>query len=206
MEEKEKKKEVKYYETWAELINDMRLYKVIAIVSLFGFFVMLFISIRVSLQPPMVIRVDTQGNPAIVEPRKDNTISPQEVQNFVTYYIEYWKGWDYYNFDENFNRVFTMKTQQMITASNNYLRDNKIIEKIKSEQLRYKIKLSDIVIKSQGKQFITVEATGVREEGSYLNSQVKPVRFMATLNIVVVPRTISPWGMLVAGYDERTFD
>ena len=196
----------RYYETWAELIVDMRFHRVIAGVSLFAFFIILFWSMKVLNRPPMVIRVDQLGNPAIVEAKSAQVITPQEVQNFVTYFVEYWRGWDLYKYDDNFNRVYTMKTAEMTSKSNSFLRDNKVIEKIKSEKLRYKIILTDIVIKSRDKNFVAVEVTGAREEGAYESSSKKQVRFMATLTLAVVPRTSSPWGLLAVSYDERVFD
>ncbi|PKK86425.1 MAG: hypothetical protein CVT48_01100 [Thermoplasmata archaeon HGW-Thermoplasmata-1] len=201
-----KNKEPKYYETWAELIVDMRFHRVIASAALFAFFIILFWSMKVLNRPPIVIRVDQLGNPAIVEAKSAQVITPQEVQNFVTYFVEYWRGWDFYKFDDNFNRVYTMKTAEMTSKSNSFLRDNKVIERIKSEKLRYKITLTNIVIKSRDKNFVVVEVTGNREEGSYETTIAKQVRFMTTLVLAVVPRMSSPWGLLAVSYDERVFD
>jgi len=199
-------KTVRYYETWAELIIDMRFHRIIATVSLFAFFIILFWSMKVLNKPPLVIRVDALGNPAIVEAKSAQVITPQEVQNFVTYFIEYWRGWDFYKYDDYFTKVFSMKTAEMSGKSNTFIRDNKVIEKIKSEKLRYKIMLTEIVIKSRDKNFVVVEVTGTKEEGSYDSPSKKDVRFMATLTLAVVPRTVSPWGLLASNYEERVFD
>ncbi|MDZ4384847.1 MAG: hypothetical protein U0944_00320, partial [Candidatus Moranbacteria bacterium] len=86
--EQSKNKGPKYYETWAELIVDMRFHRVVAAASLFAFFIILFWSMKVLRRPPLVIRVDSLGNPAIVEARSEGVITPQEVQNFVTYFVE----------------------------------------------------------------------------------------------------------------------
>lgn len=202
----ERNKEPKYYETWAELIVDMRFHRVVAATSLFAFFIILFWGLKVLQRPPMVIRVDSLGNPAIVEARSEGIITPQEVQNFVTYFVEYWRGWDFYKYDDYFNRVSSMMSREMINTADSYLRDDKVIEKIKSQKHRHKIILTDIVIKSRDKNFVVVEVSGNREEGSYDSAAKKQVRFMATLTLIVVPRINSPWGLLATNYDERVFD
>jgi len=201
-------KQVRYYEIWSEISQSAKWSRIISIIISFAFLVMLLAFLRMSSKPLMVVRVDTLGNPAIVEARKENTISPQEVQNFVLYFVNYWRGLDYYSYDDNFRRLFdNMMTSKMISAGNGYLQENKIIETIKSEQLRYKIKISQVTIKSLSRQSAVVEVSGVREEGSYKpNSKVKTINFIATLNLLVVPRTTSPWGLLCDGYEEKVFN
>jgi len=197
----------RYYETWAELIVDMRFHRIMAGAAIFAFFIILFWSMRVLSRPPIVIRVDQLGNPAIVEAKSSQVITAQEVQNFVTYFVEYWRGWDFYKYDDNFTRVFqNMMTQDMANKCNGFLRDNKVIEKIKQENSRYKITIGEIIIKSNDKNYVVAEVSGTREEGSYTSSRDKrEIRFMATVVMKVVPRTVSPWGLLAQDYDERTF-
>ena len=203
-----KNSQPRYYETWAELIVDMRFHRIIAGAAIFAFFIILFWSMRVLNRPPVVIRVDQLGNPAIVETRSAQNITPQEIQNFITYFIDYWRGWDFYKYDDNFTRVFqNMMTQDMANKCNGFLRDNKVIEKIKQENSRYKITIGEIVIKSNDKNYVVAEVSGTREEGSYTLSSKdkKEIRFMATVVMKIVPRTVSPWGLLAQDYDERTF-
>lgn len=202
---------VRFYETWAELIVDMWFHRVVAVASLFLFFVILFWALKVLTRPPVVIRVDRLGNPQIVQDaRSEGSIAPEEIQNFVTYFIEYWRGWDYYKYDDNFKRVFEKQmTGELANKLNTYLRENRVIEKIKQEKLKYKVMASSIVIKSRDKNYVVVEVAGTREEGSYDGAVTvgkKDVRFLATIVLKVVPRTVSPWGLLAQDYEEKVFD
>lgn len=201
------KQKVPYYEIWSDIIQTARFWRLISFLSMTGFFIMVFMSIKIMNKPPVVIRIDAQGNPSVAELKSMQNISEQEVHNFVAYFITYWREWDFYAYDSNFSRVFSnMMTSDMVSRSNNFLTTTKIIEQIKSQELKFKISLSEIIVKSQDKNFLTIEVFGTRTEGSYKNNDKKNIRFMAKLVLQIVPRTTSPWGLLCNSYEEQNFD
>jgi len=196
----------KYFEVFGDTVHLLNILKIFLALSLALNIFMVLLLRRATSVPPMVIRVDAYGNPAVVETMNSQNISPQEIQNFATYFIEYWRGWDFYKYDDHFTRVWTMMTSNMQALSAKYLDENKVVDKIQKERLKYKVTLTEMRIISNDKKHVVLEMTGIRTEGSYENSITKEIRFISTLTLRVVPRKISVWGLQVDIYDERTFD
>lgn len=196
----------KYFEVFGDTVGLLNGFKLALALSLALNIFFILLLRRATSAPPMVIRIDSAGNPAIVESVNSQNISPQEVQNFATYFIEYWRGWDVYKYDDNFTRVWTMMTGGMQAASGKYLEETKVVDKITKERLKYKITLTEIRIKASDKKYVVVEITGTRNEGTYENTAAKDVRFIGTLTLAVVPRKVSVWGLMVDSYEERVFD
>ncbi len=196
----------KYFEVFGDTVRLLNIFKSALLLSLaLNIFLVLLLR-RTAGLPPTVIRVDSIGNPAVVESMGSGNISPQEVQNFATYFIEYWRGWDVYRHDDNFTRVWRMMTTAMQQAAAKYLEENKVVDKITKERLKYKIALTEIRIKSADRKYVVVEVTGTRNEGNYKDDNSKEVRFIGTLVLAVVPRTVSVWGLMTDSYEERVFD
>lgn len=196
----------KYFEVFGDTVKMLAAFKLALALSLALNIFFVFLLRRATSVPPMVIRIDSAGNPAIVESISSQNISPQEVQNFATYFIEYWRGWDIYKYDDNFTRVWTMMTGGMQAKSGKYLEENKVVDKITKERLKYKITLTEIRITASDKKYVVMEVTGTRSEGNYENNTAKDVRFIGTLTLTVVPRKVSVWGLMVDSYEERAFD
>lgn len=196
----------KYFEVFGDTVQMLKIFKFSLALSLaLNIFLVLLLR-RATGVPPMVIRVDAHGNPAIVETMGAQNISPQEVQNFATYFIEYWRGWDIYKYDDHFTRAWTMMTSNMQASGAKYLDENKVVAKIEKERLKYKIMPTEMRIISSDRKYVVLEVTGIRTEGSYETAVAKEVRFIGALTLRVVPRKTSAWGLLADVYDERAFD
>ena len=195
-----------YLETWAELLAFARFTKICALTALFMACFVLFWALRVLHRPPMVIRVDSQGNPAITEFRRNQNITPQEIQNFVTYFTEYYTGWDYYAYDEQFTRCWKMMTPEFAQKADMELKQRDVVNQIQTERIKRKVKVNEVNIKTVDKKIVTVEVRGVRTEGTYNRPEQKQVIFSADLKLVIVPRTESLWGLLVDNFEEHLYN
>ncbi|MFH1367868.1 MAG: VirB8/TrbF family protein [Elusimicrobiota bacterium] len=195
----------KYFETWGEIVAFARFSKIVALIALFLAFIVLFWALRVLNRPAMVIRIDSLGNPSITDFKHNQNITREEIQNFVAYFVEYYTAWDVHTYEEYSSRAVRMMTPNMLQAAKSYHDNNSISELVVSKKVKRKVKVTEANIKSIDKCFISVEVRGNRAEGSYDNLEKKDVVFSIDMNIAIVPRTESLWGMLVDTFEEHIY-
>ena len=195
----------KYFETWGDIMAFATFSKIVALTALFLAFLMLFWVLRVINRPPIIIRIDSNGNPSITNFKHNQDITPQEIQNFVTYFVEYYTGWGVYTYEEYTSRAVKMMAPNMFQAASAFHDKNSIDTLVKSQEIKRKVKITEINIKSIDKHSIGVEVRGNRTEGSYSKEETKNVVFSIDMNIIIVLRTRSLWGMLVETFEEHIY-
>jgi hypothetical protein len=196
----------KYLETWGEIVAFARFAQRAALLSLFFTFLLLFWALRTLNRPPIVIQVDERGNPTITECKNTQNVTPQEIQNFVSYFVEYYTGWDYYKYDEYATRASKMMTKKMLAQARALHDRGGIASIVKAQKVHRKINISEVNIRSVGKSYIAVEVRGIRSEGYYEKTDNKDVVFSISLNLVAVPRTQSLWGLLADTCEEHNYN
>lgn len=175
-------------------------------------------AIYVRVQPPTVIRVDKDGNAAVVggprplgvgnAPSVDSSlgVGPTDlegravVRQFLTRYLAYTPD----SVDRNLAEALNMMTANLRTYSMNKLRDDDTVGKIKSDHI-----ISDFEIRSiqpvKGTPW-AYTVFGVKEVHRVKNATETTDQIVGRYNVRLVETTrseMNPSGLLVAEYGEQ---
>ncbi len=198
----------KYYEVWGDTLNMLYFLRTLCIILAFAVVGLLILLKQSMNKLPLVVKVSELGQPQIVADWQSKIfVSPPEIVNFTQTFLEGFCGWDYYQYDDNFRKVFKLMTPECAKKLDEYLLANKIVDQIKQAQLRTKINFAKIDITKDTKDAVWVKVKGTKIQTSYLNPEYKKnIIFVTELVDKKVPRTLqTPWGLLVDYYNETIF-
>jgi len=198
----------KYYEVRGDALNMLYFLRTLCIILAFAVVGLLILLKQSMNKLPLVVKVSELGQPQIVADWQSKIfVSPPEIVNFTQTFLEGFCGWDYYQYDDNFRKVFKLMTPECSKKLDEYLLANKFVDQIKQAQLRTKINFAKIDITKDTKDAVWVKVKGTKIQTSYLNPEYKKNIFFETeLVYKKVPRTLqTPWGLLVDYYNETIF-
>lgn len=198
----------KYFEVFGDTLaqNSFLKHTVLLLVCLLIF---MTIIVKTSMvKPPLVIRVDGLGNAEAFKNIKNlQNVTPVEISNFTQYFMQYFTSYNFYTYDEDFTRAFKMMTPACMQKMNDRLTTNQIVESIKNNQFKTKLKIGEIITVKDSPQYINLKVKGTKEIRSYQNSDFyREEIFEDELSIKKVPRTEkTPWGLLVDSWNESLY-
>jgi len=210
----------KYFEIWGDSLALLKMMRWVIILLAFAVIGLILLLRIEKNKMPIVVKVDSLGRPEVISDwRSLNAVSWPEVQNFTETFMEYYTAWNYYTWNENFQKAFKMMTIKYQQTAQGDLARNQADVEIQKSQYKTKLYISgkyeNIV---DAKDSIRFKIKGVRTFESYLNRDFKKeVIFEAELVLKKVPRgqkdaakksaeEVSPWGLLVDYYNETTYN
>lgn len=200
--------EQKYFEVFGDTVTE-NLFLRNLVVLLLGLCIFLaIVAARTLNKPPLVIRVDQLGEAAAFSGVKQLTqVTGPEVRNFTEYFVKYLTAWDFYTYDDDLNKALGMATDNAKVRLKEYLDGIHVVDQIKANTLRTKLKISEIVVEKDTPQVVRVSVRGTREASSYENAEYKKETvFENTIIMQKVSRSIkTPWGLLVDDWTEKIF-
>jgi len=203
--EEQQKESKKYYEVWGDSLNLLYYFKSLSLV-LIGVIVILVIMLKyASEKTPIVVKVDQLGNTmAITNWESDVKITIPEIKNFTNTFLEQYLGYDYYAYDSNFRKAFTMMTPTYSAKADRYIETNKVLDSIKQGQLKTVVNISKIDIMKDTKEVIILKIKGYKTYSSYISKDFnKEQIYEDDLVLQKVKRSEkTPWGLLVDDFNE----
>lgn len=202
----EPKKERKYFEVWGDTLNLLNFFKTLTVV-LTGIIVLLIILLRIaSTKPPIVVKVDSLGNAVAFDNWKsDASVTKPEIINFSQYFLNHFIAYNFYTYDANFKKAFSMMTQAFQPRADRFLEEGKIIDKIKEAQMNTDVNISKIDVLKDTASNVIVRIKGYKTIKSYLGKDFnKEQIFEIELVLTKTKRTKEqPWGLLVDDFKEE---
>jgi hypothetical protein len=169
----------------------------------------LAINLRVALKKtPIVIRVDSLGNAQAFENERSlQKVTSSEMANFVQYFVQYFTAYNFYSYDDDFNRAFAMMTKDCQRKMNSRLGEYGIVDQIKANELKTKLTITEINVVKDTPDTSIIKVKGTRDITSYSKHDVNREEiFDIELVVRKVKRSMNtPWGLLVENFVEELY-
>ncbi len=196
-----------YYEVWGSLEKTNKVLWV-ALWFAVTVAVLALILVRVAIhRPPVVIRVDGEGQAQVVADPQEPPVSEAEVKNFLSLFERFYTGLNAYTCDADLKLAFAMMTPDFQRKAGDMLKRSGIVEQVKSEQLKTTLFLIELSIVRDTADVLECKVKGYRQTNSYkLDGPAGEVVFEHDIILKKVPRSqTAPNGVLVDGYLESVF-
>lgn len=197
-----------YYEVWGGLESANRALWV-ALWFAVAVSLLALILLRVALRrPPVVIRVDASGHAQIAdEISHQPPVSEAEIKNFLGLFERFYTQLSFYTYESDLNLAFAMMTPDFRSKAGDYLKSQAVLEKVKIDERKTMLTLTEIRVVSDTPQVIECQVKGYREISSYKrNSPSQEVVFEDDVVLKKVSRSEqAPNGVLVQDWNESLF-
>lgn len=196
-----------YYEVWGSLEKTNKVLWA-ALWFAVTVAVLALILVRVAIhRPPVVIRVDGEGQAQFVTDSQQPPVSEAEVKNFLSLFERFYTGLNAYTCDADLKLAFGMMTPDFQRKAGDTLKRSGIVEQVKSEQLKTTLFLTELSIVRDTAEVLECKIKGYRQTSSYkLDGPAGEVVFEHDIILKKVPRSqTAPNGVLVDGYLESVF-
>ena len=197
-----------YYEVWGGLESANRALWValwfavtVALLSL--------ILLRGALRrPPVVIRVDASGQAQLADGiARQPSVSEAEVKNFLGLFERFYTQLNSYTYESDLKLAFGMMTPDFRSKAGDLLKSQAVVEKLKAEERKTVLTLTEIRVVSDTPQVIECQVKGYREIGSY-KADVTPQEIVFEDDVIlkkVARSEQAPNGVLVQNWNESLF-
>lgn len=196
-----------YYEVWGGLESANRaLWTALWLAVTVALLCLLLVRIMIST-PPVVIRVDAAGNAVLADTGRQPPVSEAEVKNFLTLFERFFTELNVYTYPTDLRQAGTMMTPDFQRKADDMLKRDGTIEKLKGDEGRTTLTITEIGIASDTPQIIECHVKGYRELGSYKADQPSGESvFDDDIILRKVPRSEqTPYGLLVQDFNESLF-
>ena len=197
-----------YYEVWGGLESANRALWVALWFSItVAVLALILLKFQLS-RPPVVIRLDQAGQ---AQPLGNSAGQPPvaeaEVKNFLTLFERFYTELNYYTYDADLKLAFAMMTKEYQGKAADMLKHGGILDKLKANQGKTTLTLTEITIAKDTPQFLECHVKGYREIGSYKpDGGQNEVVFDDEVILRKVPRSEqAPSGLLVEDFNESLF-
>lgn len=200
--------ERKYFEVWGEMANQLNLFKHLTLIFAAAVFFLTILLTKSINKMPLVIRVDALGNAeAFKDVPSANPITAAEVNNFTQYFLQYWVAGNFYTYEDDLTKAFKMMTEGYQRKANDYLSTHGTLDYIKSNQVKTKMTISEMLILKDTKDYVNLKVKGTNEVRSYQAAEFyKEEIFECELSLKKVERSDNtPWGLLVDAWNVSYF-
>lgn len=205
---KEHDKQRKYFEVFGDTVKSLAFFKTLTIVLVF-LCLFLSINLRVALKKtPIVIRVDSLGNAQAFENERSlQKVTSSEMANFVQYFVQYFTSYNFYSYDDDFNKAFAMMTKECQRKMNVRLGEYGVVDQIKANELKTKLTITEINVIKDTPDNSIIKIKGTRDISSYSKHEISREEiFDIELVVKKVKRSMNtPWGLLVENFVEELY-
>jgi hypothetical protein len=205
---KEEKKERKYFEVFGDMVKSLSFFQTLTIVLAF-LCVFLAINLRVALKKtPIVIRVDSLGNAqAFVNEKSLQKVTPYELSNFSQLFVEFFTAHNFYTYNDDFTKAFSMMTRDCQAKMNGRLQEYGIVDQIKEQKLKTRLVITEIKVAKDTPDTSILKVKGTRNITSYEDKTLlREEIFDIELVVKKVKRSMkTPWGLLIENFVEELY-
>ncbi|MFA6093851.1 MAG: hypothetical protein WCU88_09850 [Elusimicrobiota bacterium] len=197
-----------YYEVWGGLESANRALWAALGVAVGAMLLSLVILRAAVSRPPVVIRVSGSGTADVFDAAGGQpAVSQAEVRNFLTLFERFFTEINCYTYDADMRLAFAMMTPEFQAKADELLKREGIIEKLKADQGKTTLVLSEVKVVRNTPQVIECKVKGYRQLGSYkTDGPSGEVVFEHDIILKKVPRAEkAPYGVLVEDYHESVF-
>ena len=159
-------------------------------------------------KPPLVIRVDNIGDPAVsANVKVQNAVTGPEVRNFAEHFTRYLLAWDLYTQTRDIDTAFRMMTPSAAQTMCQKLNAMRAEPFAKEHAVRTTIQIAEIAVEKDTPEIVRVKVRGTRSCSSYVDKDFKKeTTFEDTFVARKVERSLkTPWGLLVDDWQESIF-
>lgn len=197
-----------YYEVWGSLESANRaLWAALWLATTVALLSLLLVRLLLS-RPPVVIRVDGQGQAqAVADAGRSHGTTEPEIAAFVTLFEQFFTELNCYTYDADLRRAFAMMTQSFQSKANDMLKRDAIVENLKASQTKTALTLTEIKVVRDTPEIVQCRVKGFRAISSYKPDQAPgEVVFEDDIVLRKVPRSKNaPYGLLIEDFNESLF-
>jgi len=195
----------KYFEVWGDLEAQNNTLKLILFLIIGLFSISLFFCYRVTIKPPVVIRVTDIGEAkAIVDYPLNHRVSEPELFYFAKLFIKKFTEYNSYTVSTDMAEAFELMTGKYQKIAKREMIDSNLIAKISQASLHTKIEIREIKVEREDENYAVMSFLGLRTLRSYETRDfLEESLFKGDIILKKTPRTMErPHGLLVEEYRE----